>query len=157
MNKFTASEIIGRNLLKSFLDQVQATNQQPTEDQFNPVDYYFTLQGKNAVAEIKVRDKKYLKYDSHLMEVSKLKALLKDKEEKNLDSAWYVNFFIDGDTTYCYMYSTDSVIKYGRKTSKLCPKTTAVTSAKVDKQVIEIPTYCAQKIKRVTNKWQKYE
>ena len=79
MDKFDELELNGRKLLESFLIQVGATNLHPTEDKFAPVDYYFTYNDKKVVAEIKVRDIKYEGYDTHLMEVSKYKSLVKDK------------------------------------------------------------------------------
>ncbi|WP_321426428.1 hypothetical protein [uncultured Bacteroides sp.] len=93
MDKFQELENKGRTLLKSFLDQIGATDQQPTTDKFNPVDYYFTYKGKKVVAEIKCRDIKYKDYNTHLIEDSKLKALLKAKENNDCDFAYYINFF----------------------------------------------------------------
>lgn len=77
MDKFDELELNGRKLLESFLIQVGATNLHPTEDKFAPVDYYFTYKDKKVVAEIKVRDIKYEGYDTHLMEVSKYKSLVR--------------------------------------------------------------------------------
>lgn len=93
MNKFQELEDTGRALLKSFLDQVGAINQIPTEGDYNPVDYYFTYKEKKVVAEIKARDKKYENYSTHIIEDKKLKALLKAKEENNCDFAYYICFF----------------------------------------------------------------
>ncbi len=93
MNKFEELENKGRTLLKSFLNQLGATEQQPTTDKYDPVDYYFTYKGKKVVAEIKCRDIKYKDYDTHLIEDSKLKALLKAKEDNGCDYAYYINFF----------------------------------------------------------------
>ncbi len=99
MDKFQESENKGRTLLKSFLDQIGATDQQPTTDKFDPVDYFFTYKGKKIVAEIKCRDIKYKDYDTHLIEDSKLRALLKAKEDNGCDIAYYINFFGE-DTVY---------------------------------------------------------
>ena len=57
------------------------------------MDYYFTYKDKKVVAEIKVRDIKYEGYDTHLMEVSKYKSLMKDKKNSQSDTAYYINFF----------------------------------------------------------------
>jgi hypothetical protein len=93
MDKFEESELKGRELLKSFLDQVGAEDQQPTVGRYNPVDYFFTYKGKKVVAEIKVRDVQYQNYSTHLIEDSKLKALFKAKEDNGCDFAYYINFF----------------------------------------------------------------
>lgn len=42
MNGFTESELKGRSLLKSVLDQLQATDQKATTDPMDRVDYYAT-------------------------------------------------------------------------------------------------------------------
>ena len=99
MDKFEESENKGRALLKSFLDQVGATDQQPTEGKYDPVDYYHTYNGKKVVAEIKCRNLRYKDYDTHIIEESKLKALLKAKEDNQCDFAYYINFFGD-DLSY---------------------------------------------------------
>ena len=83
MDKFDELELNGRKLLESFLIQVGATNLYPTEDKYAPVDYYFTYKDKKVVAEIKVRDIKYEGYDTHLMEVSKYKSLVKDEKDSS--------------------------------------------------------------------------
>ena len=84
MDKFDELELNGRKLLESFLIQVGATNLYPTEDKYAPVDYYFTYKDKKVVAEIKVRDIKYEGYDTHLMEVSKYKSLVKDEKDTGI-------------------------------------------------------------------------
>ena len=99
MDKFEESELKGRELLKSFLDQVGASDQQPTEGKFNPVDYFFTYKGNKVVAEIKCRDIQYKNYDTHLIEDGKLKSLLKAKKDNDCDYAYYINFFGE-DTVY---------------------------------------------------------
>lgn len=109
MDKFDELELNGRKLLESFLIQVGATNLHPTEDKFAPVDYYFTYKDKKVVAEIKVRDIKYEGYDTHLMEVSKYKSLVKDKKDSQSDTAYYINFFTDGTKVNAYWYSTNTV------------------------------------------------
>ena len=80
MNEFQKAENKGRQLFKSFLDQIGATGQ-PTVDTYDRVDYYFTYKGKKAVVEIKVRNAYYSDY---LIEDDKLQALLKSKADKGL-------------------------------------------------------------------------
>lgn len=153
MDDFQQKEQIGRALLKSFLDQIGATSQQPTECKYNPVDYYFTIKEENVVAEIKVRDQQYEKYSTHLMEVSKFQELEKERIEKNLDYAYYINFFGEN---IAYFYSTIIIKKYAKKDSKYCNKTTAIYTGRKMKNVLLIPTDKAQKFIRINGKWQKY-
>lgn len=150
MNKFTESELKGRNILKSFLDQVGATNQMPTEDEYNPVDYYFTYKEKKVVAEIKCRDIKYLNYPTHLMEVSKYNALMKDKQNKQLDTAYYINFFGEN---IAYWYSNSTIRKYATKDIKYCNRTTAENRGCTNKSVLLIPTDKAQIFIRKNGIW----
>nr|WP_320037835.1 hypothetical protein [uncultured Bacteroides sp.] len=98
MNEFEKAEAKSRTFLEGFLNQVGATDQRPTEH-YDRVDYYFTYKGNKVVAEIKVRNIKYKNYDTHLIEESKLKALLKAKKDNGCDFAYYINFF-DEDTVY---------------------------------------------------------
>lgn len=153
MDDFQQKEEKGRTLLKSFLDQVGATNQQPTEDEYNPVDYYFTIKDKKVVAEIKVRDQQYENYPTHLMEVSKFQALEKERIEKNLDYAYYINFFGEN---IAYFYSTIAIKKYAKKDCKYCKRTTAIYTGRKMKDILLIPTDKAQKFIRINGKWQKY-
>jgi len=46
MNNFEIAENKGRDLLKTFLDQVGATDQQPTTNKFDPVDYFSLIKRK---------------------------------------------------------------------------------------------------------------
>lgn len=154
MDKFQQNEQIGRKLLKSFLDQIGATNQQPTEDEYNPVDYYFTIKDKIVVAEIKVRDQQYENYSTHLMEVSKFQALEKARINKNLDYAYYINFFGED---IAYFYSTTIIKKYAKQDSMYCKKTSAIFTGRKMKDVLLIPRDKAQKFIRINGKWQKYE
>lgn len=148
-------EQIGRKILKSFLDQVGATDQQPTEDRYNPVDYYFTLKGVKVVAEIKVRDIQYENYSTHLMEQSKYEALLKEQQQKHLDYGYYICFFKDSDKIIAYWYSLNKIKLYAKKDIKYCRRTTAIDSGSEYKNVLLIPTDKAQKFIFKNNKWQK--
>lgn len=157
MDQFQQSEQFGRTLLKSFLDQIGATNQQPTEDKFAPVDYYFTYKDKKVVAEIKVRDSKYENYDTHLMEVSKYESLVKEQKDSHLDIAYYINFFTNGTTVNAYWYTTNTIRNYGRIDYKYCPTTTAANNGNYSKKVILIPKCQAQRFIRINGEWKKYE
>lgn len=155
MTEFELNETKGRALLKSFLDQVGATDQQPAEGTYNPVDYYFTYKGQKVVAEIKIRDKQYESYPTHLMEVSKYKALVKDTKDKELDTAYYINFFTDGETVNAYWYSTSTISKYATTDTKYCNRTTAINTGSTNKNVLLIPTDKAQRYTRINGQWSK--
>ena len=147
MDKFDELELNGRKLLESFLIQVGATNLYPTEDKYAPVDY------KKVVAEIKVRDIKYEGYDTHLMEVSKYKSLVKDKKDSQSDTAYYINFFTDGTKVNAYWYSVSSIRNFGTIDYKYCPTTTAVDNGNYYKKVIMIPSNKAQRFALVNGRW----
>ena len=145
MNNFTILENKGREQFKSFLDKVGATDQQPTEDQYNPVDYYFTYKGQKVVAEIKVRDKGYENYPTHIIEENKLKSLLKAKEEDKCDFAYYVCFF--GETAY--WYNTTAILNSTVTEYLYCNATTAENNGKQDKLVRMIPTSIAKVYEKI--------
>lgn len=148
-------EIQGRTLLKSFLDQVEAVDQVEAEGKYNPVDYYFTYKGKTAVAEIKVRDKQYEGCSTHLMELKKYKALVKDKADKNLDVAYYINFFVDETTTTAYWYNVGSIKGNAKVDSYYCNRNTASYCGRTDKDVLLISTDIAKVYRLENNKWVK--
>lgn len=151
MNNFQKSEEEGRSLLKSLLDQAGATDQQPTQDKFDPVDYYFTYKDKKVVAEVKVRNEKYLNCETHIIEDKKLKSLLQAKEDNNCDCAYYINFI--GDTAF--WYTTSTIQRTGKADNMLCNKTTATPSNKISKEIIYIPTSEAQVYVFKNGKWAK--
>lgn len=155
MNTFQQCEIKGRRILESFLQQVGATDLQPTEDEFAPVDYYFNLQQKKIVAEIKVRDIKYENYDTHLIEVSKYNSLVEAKQQQYLNIAYYINFFVDGDIINAYWYDTRDISQYGKRNSIYCNKTTSVYTGKTIKDLIMIPREKAHRFTFINNKWEK--
>ena len=147
MNKFEESENKGRDLFKSFLDQIGATGQ-PTEDSYDRVDYYFQINGKKAVAEIKVRNAFYSDY---LIEADKLQALLQEKEDKGLDGAYYVCFY----GNQMYLFSTNAIKQYGRPQRKYCKRTTMGMDDYIQKDVILIPTDKASRYDLLDGKWHK--
>ena len=137
MDNFEKNELNGRQLLESFLNQIGATDQQETTDKYDPVDYYFTFKGKKVVTEIKCRDAQFEHFPTHIMEIKKFQALIKDKQEKQLDEAYYVNFF--GNDT-AYFYSESIIRKYSTQERFYCNRTTAINTGKTLKPVLLIPT-----------------
>ena len=76
MDKFDLEEQKGRRIFESFLSQAKNTsNWNPTTDKYNPVDGFFELNGKKIVVEIKTRDKRYMNYITHLIQIDKLLCL----------------------------------------------------------------------------------
>lgn len=150
MDNFQKSEQQGRSLLKEMLDQFGATDQQPTKEKYNPVDYYFTLKDYKMVAEIKVRDSKYEGCDTHLMELSKFNALEQDKIDKGLAAAFYVCFF---GVDVCYWYSTTTIRKYAKQDIQYCNRTTAYNTGKQYKDILLIPKDKGTKFTKINGKW----
>lgn len=155
MDKFEEAEQKGRRILETFLQQVDATDLQPTKDKYAPVDYYFKLKGQQIVAEIKVRDKRYEDYDTHLMEVSKYNSLVTEKRLKKAVAAYYINFFVDGETINAYWYETKDIHKSGIKETRYCNRTTAQYGGGTYKNLILIPKNKAYRFTFKNNKWQK--
>ena len=153
-DKFIESDNYGRELLKEMVKQFHATNIEATEGEKYPTDLYFTLQDKNVVAEIKVRDIKYENWDTHLMEVAKFKSLMKDKEDYNKDIALYVCFF--GEDV-CYWYYSFDIKKYGIRETKHCNRTNAIYTGKRDKDCIMIPRIKGHKFIKENGLWIKQE
>lgn len=151
MNQFEICELKGRALFKSFLDQIGATEQQPTKDKFDPADYYFTFKGEKYVVEIKCRDIQYQHYDTHLMESIKLQKLLIAKNDNHCDVALYVNFF--GNDT-AYLYNATDIINSAEQENIYCNKTTAINTGKIKKSTLMIPTSVARILIRKDGKWQ---
>ena len=147
MNKFTEAENKGRQLFKSFLDQIGATGQ-PTENTYDRVDYFFSLKGKEAVAEIKVRNAYYSDY---LIEDDKLQALIKTKADKGLKMAYYVCFY----QNQMYIFNTDTITRYGISQKKYCKRTTMGMDDYVLKDVVLVPTDKASRYDLINGKWQK--
>ena len=137
MNNFELNELNGRTLLENFLNQIGATDQRETTDKYDPVDYYYTFKGKTVVGEIKCRDAQYENFPTHMMEMKKFQALIKDKQDKQLDAAYYINFF-GNDTVY--FYSETTIRKYATQERFYCNRTTAINTGKTLKPVLLIPT-----------------
>lgn len=147
MNGFQKAEHKGRQLFQSFLDQVGATGQ-PTEEDYDTVDYYFQVKDKKCVAEIKVRN---AYYDDYMIEVGKLQALEKKKKEQDLDGAFYICFF--GNSMYVF---TTSIIKqYGTVTKKWCKRHSVYYDGYRLKDVVLVPTNKATVFNKIDGIWTK--
>lgn len=135
MNKFLEAENIGRNNFKSWLEAIGVTDYEFSEDNYDPVDCNFTFKGYNIISEIKVRDIKYKDYPTHLMELSKYKAMVKYMRNNNKDLGLYVNFFGDN---WLYTYQLQRIDVSNIANMNLV-KTTVADNGYKNKDIIEIP------------------
>lgn len=157
MDKYDQYEQDGRILFKSILDQCNITDQHPSTEKYDTLDYYYSSPKKDGLAgvEIKVRDTKFLNYSTLVMEVSKFKANVARLQSKELDRAYYVNF-IGCDTAY--IFNLRDIIRAGidgkiQQGYMYAPKTTAEYSDKVLKKVLYLPKEIGLKLTRVGDKW----
>ena len=154
MNNFKKCENKGRKLLKEILDQsINVSNQHCSEGDYDRVDYYFDLLDKKVVAEIKVRDTSCHQYNTLMMEVDKYFALVKDRQDKNLNCSYYINFI--GEDT-CYWFPTNKIYQAKREW-KWCPKVSAYKSEYKYKECFMIPKEWGVKFVKVNGKWIKQE
>lgn len=138
-DRFDSLEIIGRELFASWLKSVKAKNIDFTEDKYCPVDCIFFYKGISYGVEIKVRDEKYRAYDTHMLQESKLKDMLKFQRDNKIDRLLYVNFF--GDWMYVYVLGNET---YNIQTINLV-KTTAESNGYTDKNIIWLDSNTAFK------------
>lgn len=154
MTKFEESELKGRELFKEVLESLEINTWNPTTDMYDRVDGYFTKDNKQAVVEIKGRNKQYEGYDTHLMEVDKYKAIVKDAQDKGIKFAYYACFF--GDDTL-YLYNVGTIRTNSDVEQKWCPKTTAVNSDFCWKPCFLIHKEVATVFIKTNGKWIKQE
>ena len=147
MNEFQKAENKGRQLFKSFLDQIGATGQ-PTEDSYNRVDYYFQINGMKAVAEIEVRNAYYSNY---MIEADKLQALEDTKAQEGLNGAFYVCFYRD----QMYLFDTKTIKQYGRRDITNCKNSTMAFTGYIPKEVLYVPTDKATRFDLIDGQWHK--
>lgn len=105
MTKFEESELRGRKLLKEFLE-TRVDKYGFTEDLYARLDAYFRVSNIVVSVEIKLRDKKYEDYSTHLMECEKYDAMISDKNRRGISGSLYACFF--GDDTL-YLYNTNKI------------------------------------------------
>lgn len=155
MTKFEIAEEKGRRIFEEFLNQVKnASNWNPTKDKYNPVDGFFELDNKKIVVEIKTRDKQYMNYLTHLIQIDKYMNLTQAKLTNNCYTGLYVNIF-GNDTIYIYNLK-DINSNNCSITERMANRYTAISSDKKRKQFYEIPTRFAQVFKKDKNgKWYK--
>lgn len=128
MNKFLENEKIGRELWFNFCQCKKLGTNEFTKNIYDTIDSILTTKnGYKVAVEIKVRDVKYLDYDTHLLEASKLKSML--KASKN---ALYVNFFGDNDLI---IYDKNAFQNAVAET-KACRRKSSVKSDYIDKEVL---------------------
>lgn len=151
MNEFQKAEQKGREQFLTLLQQIEATDIVFTEDEFDRTDCYFTFKGRRLTAEIKVRNIAHNQYPTHLLEVSKLEALVEIQKEQQLDNFWYVNFFNDG---VCCIYDRQRIKQGGKIQYYHCNRTTVVDNGKINKKMIELDRKVALTLQYNGEKWE---
>lgn len=152
MDKFQESENESRRIFESLLKQSRtAKNWNPTINKYDFVDGFFELKDKKIVVEIKIRDRKYANYQTHLMQIDKYMNLTKAKIDNSCSNGIYVNIF-GNDLIYVYdlKYINASNCKL---TDRYANNTTAIDTGKRWKKFYEIPVRYAQIFKRDEDKW----
>lgn len=154
MDIFDEYEQDGRSLFKSILDQCKITDQHPSVDKYDCIDYYYSYNG-NVGVEIKKRGIQCHSYPSLMMEVAKFKAIAARVKSGELDRAYYVCFI--GDDT-AYLFNFKDIARAGRDgkleiTTKYAPVTTAANKGKIDKKVLLIPKSLGIKLDKIGDKW----
>ena len=153
MTKFEQAELKGRKKLKGFLDDYHYTDQQPTTNLYDRVDYYATSKkGNKSVFEIK--DRNLINqwtgevYDEILIEKSKVDAVMNRVIEKDFNKGFYACF--NDDELYLFdLYNCPK-----RQSQMMLPKTTAGSNnEKVLKDVYFFKTDNAYKFQMINNKW----
>lgn len=154
MDEFDKAEQSGRALFKTILDQCQITDYRESEEKYDTLDLYATINSKSTGIEIKKRDKQFEHYPTYMMELYKYNALVDRVNSGELNQIYYVNFFGD-DTVYIFsLRRIAQGIKDGtvQVTSTYANQTTAVFAGKVEKRILLIPKELALKLVRI-DKW----
>lgn len=108
----------GRATFISFLQQIGIKDIQPTEDEYDQVDLFFTSKKGNKIAvEIKTRDKKYEYYDTYMMEEIKYNGIKQRMKEEGAQAGLYVYIF----DNHIYIYNIEDCAK-GEKQTRVLPK-----------------------------------
>lgn len=152
-NEFENNEMRGRNLLAELFKQA-GIEYMFTEDVYDRIDGYFQKDNKKASVEIKGRNKQYESFDTHLMECSKYDAMIKDMEDKNLNSAFYACFF--GDDTL-YMYNIKKIKDNSTVERRRCPRCTSANAGWCWKDCYMIDKSIATIFRKANDKWIKQE
>lgn len=152
-NAFETSDELGRQYLKTFLDQIQATDQSGTAYK-DRLDYLATIKGKKTIWEIKVRGSFY---KDMMIEENKLEALKNRKINDQLDQAYYVNFWNSNEGLQMFFWDLPTIYKYATAPfNRNCPKTTINTTGNIDKLCRDIPVSKSFRAIYINNKWMKY-
>lgn len=154
MTKFEENELRGRKMFEELLKQCNLDQYVFTKDLYDRIDGYFKKDNKIASVEIKGRAKYYEGFKTHLMECDKYDAMIKDMEEKNLNSGFYACFF--GDDTL-YMYNIKKIKDNSSIEQKWCPKTTSAKSDYCWKDCYMIDKSIATIFNKVNGEWIRQE
>ena len=147
LNRFQQLELIGRTgLVEAFPNR----DFQFTTGEYDAYDAYIIEDFKISLFEIKIRN---ASYDDYMLELKKLKALLKIREEFYKKgyitvNIYYINFTPEG----VYVWDLDRAIANLKKDISRAAKTTAAPSNKVIKSVFFLPTNRAYYVDYKINK-----
>lgn len=149
MDKFKQNEIRGRTLFSEWCNQRNyISNLEYSQGKYDVYDAQMKVNGKRVIVEIKVRDIKYINYNTHMLESSKLTGLKSISQEG--DKIYYCNFFGENDLYVYNITDVDNNYSY-----KYLDKTTAVDKGKTDKKIVELDSSTAMKFRKVNNQWVK--
>lgn len=97
----------GRAIMISFLQQMGIKDINPTTDEYDSVDIFFTSKKGNKVAvEVKTRDPKYEGYPTYILEQIKYDGMKERMNESGATIGLYVFIF----NNHIYIYNIDDIV-----------------------------------------------
>lgn len=97
----------GRAIMISYLQQIGITDINPTTDEYDSVDLFFTSKKGNKVAvEIKTRDPKYEGYPTYIMEQIKYDGMKERMNKAGATIGLYVFIF----NNHIYIYNIEDIV-----------------------------------------------
>lgn len=124
MSEYQKAEEKGRELFKTFAEQKELTIIHFT-DHYSPYDVLFVSGGTEWLGEIKVRHCSQSKYETYILEKSKVDNIKNHFPSKNI---MYINFFNDNTELIWDITNLDLPIH-----KKYLPKTTATKTKNIIK------------------------
>jgi hypothetical protein len=124
MSDYQQAEKAGRELFKTFAQQKQLTIIHFT-DHYSPYDVLFMSGGSEWLGEIKIRHCSQDKYETYILEKSKVDNIKNNFPSKKI---MYINFFAD-NTTLTWDITNINLPLH----NKILPATTSTTTKKIKK------------------------
>lgn len=147
-------EQIGRSIFQTFADQL-GIKVDFTKEQFNPIDLHLSFKNKSgqtitASGEIKNRNKSALKYQTHIITLHKIKALVKDKSKYAL----FINIFEDN----IFIYDCKEIVRMVKEGvitpyEKWLPNFNVVGTGYHKELIVEVDRNMALHYQKIDNKW----